>query len=61
LFADPGKPIPLPDRLIVNHVKDSARIVLNQKAQCADRIDLIDHVHHSLSFTLDYGFTAQQF
>jgi hypothetical protein len=58
LFADPKKPITLLDWLIVNHVKDPARIVLDQKTECAHRIDLIEHVHHSLSFALNHGFTA---
>jgi hypothetical protein len=61
LPADPEKPITLADWLIVNHVKGPTRIILDQKAQCIHRIELIDHIHHSLSFTLDHGFTAQQF
>jgi hypothetical protein len=61
LLADPEKPITLPDWLIVNHVEDPARIILDQKTERIYRIKLIDHVHHSLSFTLDHSFTAQQF
>jgi hypothetical protein len=61
LLADPKKPITLQYRLIIHEIEDPRLVVLSQKSKRDYGIDLVDHIHYSFSFALDYGFTIQQF